>query len=115
MIKMSSDGSVCYIRDLKTGRIPVYPESKQLIGYAYLMSDMMFQAPSVYNVGIVQPLVWGNEVPAVEYSAEEAEGFGEEIKAQLKKRGYGASGYCQFCPVKGSCEGTKDIFGLFVK
>ena len=112
-----SSMSTFYIRDLKTGRIPVYPDSKQLLGYAYLMAEKHGHRSKIYNVGIVQPLVWGNDVPVVEYTADEAAGFGEELRSKLKERTFGASSYCTFCRAKGTsqCEQTNSILGLFVK
>lgn len=94
---------IMYIRDLKTGRTPVSAESKQLLGYSYLMWEKFDRRQEIFDVGIVQPKVYGNHVPTVRYGKKDLLDFEEELKEKLKQTDIFALGKgCDWCPAKTS-------------
>lgn len=115
-IKTSSNGhSELFINDLKTGRIPVFIDSKQLLGYAWLASKEIKPTPKRYTVGIIQPLVYGSNVPTMTYEQKDLERFEEELRENLKSTRLGVSKHCKYCKAKLTqyCSETRDIFGVF--
>jgi hypothetical protein len=106
-----------YIRDLKTGRISVSAESKQLLGYSYLMWLRYDKKPKYFDCGIIQPLAYGSNVPSVVYTVEDLIQFEKELIEKLGSTGFGYSNACTYCPAKGTakCEQTNQILSVFKK
>lgn len=87
---IGSHGEMLVIADLKTGFISVQPETKQLLGYAWLALEPQHR---VIHAGIFQ----NGGFKSVVYTRQEVLDFEGAVKERLTHTEFVLGDHCQFC------------------